>query len=1251
MVQFTVTNLEDSGVGSLRQAIESANMLSGKDEIIFEDSLSGGEISVIDGALRITDSVSIEGLGAEQLAIGNSERQIFFIDDSTENVIEVEISQLSLVNSGAGISRGGPFGSAILNQEKLTVSDSAIKDGVFPGSGIIVDGQPFSTEKLNDAELILINSTISGYTKGIENKGEKVTVIGSSIFDNDKSDLNQTDFIINGDGIVNELGGTLEVRNSTISNNSGSGIANRGTVNVSNSTISDNKNGGITENNRNTSEAEVIITSSIIAGNQISESPDSAEASDLEGEGTFTSGGNNLIGVGGNTSLTDGVNSDLVGTTQNPLDPKLTPIQDNGGNTPTQALLSNSPAIDAGSNPNSLEFDQRGAGFSRVVGSDADIGAFEVQSSNSIVSLSATTPTAIEGEENGVLTISRDGATNGELVVNLALIESSTARVEDYNFSGSNVSVVDNKVTVTIPDGQSSIDLAIEAIADTLAEEEETIIFNLSAGNGYIISGSNNSATVIIPQNDFDSNTVVTNANDDGAGSLRQAILNANLFEGTDTITFDPSLQGETITLTSGDLVITDEVNIEGLGDEQLAVSGNNNSRIFTIDDGNDSTQIDVTISGLTIKDGLATGELEENFFDRNGGGIFNRENLTINNSTISGNSADGLGGGIFKDFTDNSNLVINNSSIIDNVAQFSAAGIFSGGGLEITNSDVSRNSVGNLYTDEIGIISGNAGGIESGNNTIITSTTITDNSGVRGGGIQTSFAEITDSTITGNTSTRSGGGISIYSGTIANSIISNNSSGNDPSNQSSGGGGIFRRGNDNLKVIESTISSNSAQSGGGIYDESFTGSLEIVRSTISDNTAEEGGGISNVKNSPDSDVFDFDPDGGNIEIIQSTISGNSANTRGGGILNQYATLDINNSTVSNNSAPEGSGIYNSYRLYVDLYGGGRYTYSSDTTIASTIIAGNSDNQDVGGESDFTSNGNNLIGNGDGATGFTDGVNNDIVGTTANAIDPLLGTLQDNGGTTPTIALLTGSPAIDAGSNPLNLTTDQRGSGFPRTVDGDGDGVAAVDIGAFEADSLTLPNPGDGGGNANNGELIVGTNGRDSLVGGDANDIIDGGNGNDTLIGGAGNDELFGGNGRDSLVGNNGRDTLRGGNGSDNLNGSAGNDELFGNSGGDFLVGGSGNDFIDGGNGSDTLIGGLGEDRFVIRLQNGVDNIIDYRDGSDLFVLSNGLSFGQLNLVERNNSTEIRLEDNNQLLTRVSLVSIEVIDESDFVES
>ncbi len=162
---------------------------------------------------------------------------------------------------------------------------------------------------------------------------------------------------------------------------------------------------------------------------------------------------------------------------------------------------------------------------------------------------------------------------------------------------------------------------------------------------------------------------LVTNTNDSGPGSLREAIASA---ASGDTINFSLSGCPCTITLTSGQLFINKNLTIQGLGANLLAVSGNNTSRVFGIDFG--ST---VTLDGLTIKDG-----------DR---GIVNFGTLTVSNSTVSNNSAHN--GGILSPGT----LTVSNSTVSNNIAASEGGGIYNGvGRLIVSNSTVSNNLAGN---------------------------------------------------------------------------------------------------------------------------------------------------------------------------------------------------------------------------------------------------------------------------------------------------------------------------------------------------------------------------------------------------------------------------------------------------------------------------------------------------------------------------------------------------------------------------
>src|SRR5262249_31055794 len=104
----------------------------------------------------------------------------------------------------------------------------------------------------------------------------------------------------------------------------------------------------------------------------------------------------------------------------------------------------------------------------------------------------------------------------------------------------------------------------------------------------------------ILEQRTVPSIWTVTSPADSGDGSLRAMIAAA---EDGDQIVFAQTLQGQTVTLTSGELALTKSLDIEGLGADKLAVSGNHASRIFSVSGG-----VTVTIAGLTITDGMALG-------------------------------------------------------------------------------------------------------------------------------------------------------------------------------------------------------------------------------------------------------------------------------------------------------------------------------------------------------------------------------------------------------------------------------------------------------------------------------------------------------------------------------------------------------------------------------------------------------------------------------------------------------------------
>ena len=473
-----------------------------------------------------------------------------------------------------------------------------------------------------------------------------------------------------------------------------------------------------------------------------------------------------------------------------------------------------------------------------------------------------------------------------------------------------------------------------------------------------------------------------------------------------------------------------------------------------------------------------------------------------------------------------------------------------------------------------------------------------------------------------------------------------------------SGGAGTIDFDGANLTLKDSVIVGGSGVFTGAI---SNSGNASIISSTITDSssTPPEGSFASGVISN-----------GRNLEIFNSTISNNSSP----GILNR-GTLEISNSTISNNNQDSISN--NSGR---NLGSEITTTDGSTANITSSVISGNSQQDsfdDLSGE--FTSGGNNLIS--DGSGGFVNGENGDLVGTVDNPIDPLLGELQDNGGDTPTQALLAESPAIDAGSNPNNLATDQRGEGFDRTV-GEGTDIGAFEvqdaagelgivgsegddelIGTDEDDTISGLGGNDtlkgldladvlDGGSGNDSleggardDSLIGSEGNDTLLGGNGKDTLDGGVGNDLLDGGASDDLLFGLDGHDTLLGSSGRDTLNGGVGNDSIDGGTSDDELLGDEGHDTLIGGNGRDTLNGGSGDDVLTGGNSNDTFVLALEGGHDTITDFGRGNDVIALSSGIGFDDLSFsgheIIFGDSTLARLDSfDTTTLTQNDFVSI-----------
>ncbi|MCB9134953.1 MAG: hypothetical protein H6636_05980 [Anaerolineales bacterium] len=287
---------------------------------------------------------------------------------------------------------------------------------------------------------------------------------------------------------------------------------------------------------------------------------------------------------------------------------------------------------------------------------------------------------------------------------------------------------------------------------------------------------------------------------------------------------------------------------------------------------------------------------------------------------------------------------------------------------------------------------------------------------------------------VRGNSSEEGGGGI-FTSGpiTLQNSeIVSNTTDG--------GGGGIYLWFNGTVNAMNTLFGWNDAAIGGGVYN---TGQFTAADSTFRNNHAGiSGGGVDNTGNGVTTlagvAIFQNQSDGigggvlvelGTMYLTNVTISGNSGSDyAGAAVVNPIAQMTVLNTTIADNLVPNTSIKY-----------GGIGSLGGAVTFKNTIVANNAGRQCLANGT-WTSEGYNL--SSDTYCAFTQ------PGDTQNT-DPMLAPFADYSGPTFTYALLPGSPAIDTGTNTGCPTTDQRG--VTRPFDGDNDGTATCDKGAFEA--------------------------------------------------------------------------------------------------------------------------------------------------------------------------------------------------------
>jgi len=1050
---FTVTNPLDAGPGSLRQAVLDANAAAGADSVEFSGLFNNPQTIVLKSGLFVTDALSVTGPGPGLLTVsGNNTTYIAQLASPAGSSVS-----FSGITFTAGRMAFGYGGAIAANHQRVTLTNCVFSKNSqtlpdYGGGAVAVSGDGSLTAVdcafLNNTaagfagailvgpgyvnSLTLIRCQLTGNTAvqgGALVASGAVLIDGSTITNNTATGGSVPGYA-GGVAVGSNFGEPVTIRNSTVADNKakagGGGISlGNGTVALENSTVTGNSagadGGGIGVGGFN---SKLLVRSCTITANQA--------GANGGGIANFSFGGSTITAessiAAGNSSAVAGPDlflpsltakscalgslagvatfTDLGGNLPIGVDLKLQPLADNGGPTPTRLPGVGSPLIDAGFNAAPSGTDQRGPTFSRKVGPGTDVGAVEFGSAPG-------TPTGslinFELTQAGGTAQSFKVLWADDTAIDVASIDSNDLRVAGPGGYDQLAKLLSTNV---IAPGRVEAIYSISANTTGNAGQWDAVdngTYVVRAEAGEVTDGANAVVADAV-------GAMFVNIPFPAATATAPVIRTPQLGTTTNTITVEyrHQLPIAYATLDNFDVRVTGPNGYDQPATFKSATPAADATVITATYevpaaggtwDAADVGTFTILMEAKQVTDaaGIAVPAGPVGSFD-----VVLPATVVVN--AINDEVTDTDGKMSLREAIHFTNYFLTNTvdTITFDAAVFQAA-------------EVITLTVGlELPVEESLFITGPAGGvtIDAGGKSRVLH--------VWAGSAHA--LSLSGLTLKGGAAAQDGGGILIANAALIASRCEFTG------NVAGYWGGGISSGN-SVTLIDCTVAGNTAPRGGGI----FAGAkLNLDNCTISGNLAtgsQGGGGIRR---------------GYTTVIRNSTISGNAAIAGpGGGItLDTYSPqVTIQNCTITNNSAAtQGGGIFRA--------GGTR-----PLTLESTIVAGNtaaSGGDDVSGSANISFS---LLGVIDGAT--ISGANN-LVGTKVSPLNPVLGPLANNGGPTRTHMLLAGSPAIDQGANPQGLSTDQRGPGFQRVVNG------SADIGAVERQAgppiVTLVQVNDGAG-------------------------------------------------------------------------------------------------------------------------------------------------------------------------------------------